>query len=179
MKISYNWLNDYIDLTDYRAKIGDLCKLLTQAGLEVEGVTDQKAQFNHVVVGKLLSVEKHPDADKLTQCQVDTGDSAPRQIVCGAKNHKTGDYVIAALPGAVLPGDFAIKKSKIRGVESLGMLCSQKELGLSAEGEGIITMTSGKPGQPFAELYGFDDVIIEINVTPNRADCLSHLGLAF
>ncbi|MBY0384263.1 phenylalanine--tRNA ligase subunit beta, partial [bacterium] len=149
MKISYNWLNDYIDLSDYREKIDDLCKLLTQAGLEVEGVTDQKTQFNHVVVGKLLSVEKHPDADKLTQCQVDTGDGSPRQIVCGAKNHKAGDYVIAALPGAVLPGDFAIKKSKIRGVESLGMLCSQKELGLSAEGEGIITLTSGKPGQPF------------------------------
>lgn len=179
MKISFKWLNDYIDLSDYQNKMDDLCKLLTQAGLEVEGVTDQKAQFNHVVVGKLLSVEKHPDADKLTLCQLDMGEGSPQQIVCGAKNHKAGDYVIAALPGAVLPGDFAIKKSKIRGVESLGMLCSQKELGLSSEGEGIITMTSGKPGQSFSELYGMDDVIIEINVTPNRADCLSHLGLAF
>ncbi len=179
MKISFNWLNDYLDLADYQTKIDDLCVLLTQAGLEVEGVTDQKAQFNHVVVGKLLSVDKHPDADKLTVCQVDTGEGSPRQIVCGAKNHKAGDYVVAALPGAVLPGDFAIKKSKIRGVESLGMLCSQKELGLSAEGEGVITMTSGKPGQAVSELYGLNDVIIEINVTPNRADCLSHLGLAF
>jgi phenylalanyl-tRNA synthetase beta chain len=179
MKISLNWLNDYIDLSDYRNKIDELCKLLTQAGLEVEGVTDQKAIYNFVTVGKLLSVEKHPDADKLTLCQLDMGEGSPRQIVCGAKNHKAGDYVIAALPGAILPGDFAIKKSKIRGVESLGMLCSAKELGLSADGEGIITMPSGKPGQAFSELYGFDDVIIEINVTPNRADCLSHLGLAF
>ncbi len=179
MKISFKWLNDYIDLSDYQNKIDDLGKLLTQAGLEVEGVTDQKAQFNHVVVGKLLSVEKHPDADKLTLCQLDMGEGTPRQIVCGAKNHKAGDYVIAALPGAVLPGDFAIKKSKIRGVESLGMLCSPKELGLSSDGEGIITMPSGKPGQLMSELYGLDDVIIEINVTPNRADCLSHLGLAF
>ena len=179
MKISFKWLNDYIDLSDYQNKIDDLGKLLTQAGLEVEGVTDQKAKFNHVVVGKLLSVEKHPDADKLTLCQLDMGEGSARQIVCGAKNHKAGDYVIAALPGAVLPGDFAIKKSKIRGVESLGMLCSPKELGLSAESEGIITMPSGKPGQLMSELYGLDDVIIEINVTPNRADCLSHLGLAF
>ncbi len=179
MKISFKWLNDYIDLSDYQNKIEELGKILTQAGLEVEAITDQKAQFDHVVVGKLLSVDKHPDADKLTLCQLDTGDGSPRQIVCGAKNHKAGDYVIAALPGAVLPGDFAIKKSKIRGVDSLGMLCSQKELGLSAEGEGIITMQSGKPGQPMSELYGFDDVVIEINVTPNRADCLSHLGLAF
>ncbi len=113
MKISFKWLNDYIDLSDYQNKIDDLSKLLTQAGLEVEGVTDQKAQYNHVVVGKLLSVEKHPDADKLTLCQLDMGEGSPRQIVCGAKNHKAGDYVIAALPGAVLPGDFAIKKNGI------------------------------------------------------------------
>lgn len=179
MKISFNWLNDYIDLKDYRSKIDELCRILTQAGLEVEGVTDQRAQFQHVVVARLLSVDKHPDADKLTLCQVDAGEGSPRQIVCGAKNHKAGDYVIAALPGAVLPGDFAIKKSKIRGVESLGMLCSQKELGLSSESDGVVVMREGKPGQLFADLYGFDDIIIEINVTPNRADCLSHLGLAF
>ncbi|MCB9073550.1 MAG: hypothetical protein H6623_08000 [Bdellovibrionaceae bacterium] len=166
MKISFNWLCDYIDLSDFRNNIPELSRKLTQAGLEVEGVVDQKAAYQHVVVGHLLEVGKHPDADKLTVCKVDTGDGEPRQIVCGAKNHKGGDYVIAALPGAVLPGDFAIKKSKIRGVESLGMLCSEKELGLSESSEGIMTFKTGDPGKPFALAFGMDDIIIEINVTP-------------
>lgn len=179
MKISFKWLNDYIDISDFRNNTPELARKLTQAGLEVEGVMDQKNAFQSVVIGHLLSVDKHPDADKLTVCQVDTGDSEPRQIVCGATNHKTGDYVVAALPGAVLPGDFAIKKSKIRGVESLGMLCSESELGLKSESEGILTFKSGEPGVSFAQAFGLDDVIFEINVTPNRADCLSHRGLAY
>lgn len=178
MKISLNWLSEYIDLADYRSKIDELSNILTAAGLEVEGVTDQKAQFQNVVIAKLLEVGKHPDADKLTLCKVDTGEAQPRQIVCGATNHKTGDYVVAALPGAVLPGDFAIKKSKIRGVESLGMLCSKKEVGLSNESDGVIVLKDGKPGALFSDVFNLNDVIIEINVTPNRADCLSHLGLA-
>jgi len=178
MKISLNWVSDYIDLTDYRSKIDELSKILTAGGLEVEGLIDQQAQFKNVVIGKLLSVDKHPDADKLTVCKVDTGDAESRQIVCGAKNHKSGDFVIAALPGAELPGNFSIKKSKIRGVESLGMLCSEKELGLSDSSEGIITMKEGKPGKAFAEAFNMNDVVFELNVTPNRADCLSHRGLA-
>lgn len=178
MKISWNWLNDYIDISDYRKTPEELGKILTAAGLEIEGIDDAAQKFQHVVIGKLITVGKHPDADKLTLCSVDVGEGSPRQIVCGAKNHKAGDYVVAALPGAVLPGDFAIKKSKIRGVESLGMLCSTKELGLGQEGDGILIFKEGKPGQPFAEKQGLDDIILEINVTPNRADCLSHLGLA-
>jgi phenylalanyl-tRNA synthetase beta chain len=183
MKISFNWLSEYIDLKDYRSNIDGLSQILTAAGLEVEGVTDQSAAYKHVVIAKLLEVSKHPDADKLTVCKVDVGDSAanqpsPRQIVCGAKNHKAGDYVVAALPGAVLPGNFEIKKSKIRGQESLGMLCSNKEVGLSEESDGVIVLKEGQPGQSFSEAFSLNDVIIEINVTPNRADCLSHLGLA-
>jgi phenylalanyl-tRNA synthetase beta chain len=179
MKISFNWLCDYIDLTDFRNNIPELSRKLTQAGLEVEGIEDQKNAFQHVVIGHLLEVGKHPDADKLTVCKVNTGEPEPRQIVCGATNHKQGDYVIAALPGAVLPGDFAIKKSKIRGVESLGMLCSEAELGLAKTNDGIITMKTGEPGTPFAQVFGKNDIILEINVTPNRADCLSHRGLAY
>jgi phenylalanyl-tRNA synthetase beta chain len=178
MKISFNWLSEYIDLKDYRANIDGLSEILTAAGLEVEGVTDQSAVYKNVVIGKLLEVGKHPDADKLTLCKVDVGEAAPRQIVCGATNHKTGDYVVAALPGAVLPGNFEIKKSKIRGMESLGMLCSKKEVGLSNESDGVIVLKEGKPGQSFSDAFSLNDVIIEINVTPNRADCLSHIGLA-
>lgn len=179
MKISFNWLNDYVDISDFRNNAPELARKLTAAGLEVEGIVDQKLAFQHVVIGHLISVGKHPDADKLTVCQVNTGEPEPRQIVCGATNHKIGDYVVAALPGALLPGDFAIKKSKIRGVESLGMLCSESELGLKSESQGILTFKTGEPGAPYAQVFGFDDVIFEINVTPNRADCLSHRGLAY
>lgn len=179
MKISFNWLQDFIDLSDYRNQIAELAAKLTAAGLEVEGIQDQSQQFKNVVVAKLLKVDKHPNADKLTVCSVDTGTHGLRQIVCGAKNHKVGDLVIAALPGAILPGDFAIKKSKIRDVESLGMLCSSKELGLAKESEGLLILDKKhEPGEEFSSAFGFDDIIFDINVTPNRADCLSHKGLA-
>jgi phenylalanyl-tRNA synthetase beta chain len=179
MKISLRWLCDHIDLKDYSAKAPELAKILTDAGLEVEAVEDKATQFKNVVVGHILKLDKHPNADRLTVCQVDVGDSQPRQIVCGAKNHKAGDKVVATLPGAVLPGNFEIKKSKIRDVESLGMLASESELGLKKESEGILILPPDAPvGRPFAEYYGYDDVVFEINVTPNRADCLSHLGLA-
>jgi phenylalanyl-tRNA synthetase beta chain len=179
MKISLRWLCDHIDLKDYSAKAPELAKILTDAGLEVEAVEDKATQFKNVVVGHILKLEKHPNADRLTVCQVDVGDGQPRQIVCGAKNHKAGDKVVATLPGAVLPGNFEIKKSKIRDVESLGMLASESELGLKKESEGILILPPDAPaGQSFAEYYGYDDVVFEINVTPNRADCLSHLGLA-
>ena len=115
MKISLNWLNDYIDISDYRNKLGELSHLLTQAGLEVENMENPAESWSKVVVGHLLEVGKHPDADKLTLCKVNVGGSEPLQIVCGAKNHKEGDYVAVATVGAILPGDFKIKKSKIRG----------------------------------------------------------------
>ncbi len=179
MKISLKWLGDHIDLSDYSARADELAKLLTDVGLEVEGVEDRASQFKNVVVGHILKLERHPNADRLTVCQVDAGEGTPRQIVCGAKNHKAGDKVVVTLPGAVLPGDFEIKKSKIRDVESLGMLASESELGLKKESEGIMILPADAPvGKPFAEYLGFNDVIFEVNVTPNRADCLSHLGLA-
>lgn len=179
MKISLNWLNQYIDLKDYRERLDELSSLLTKAGLEVEDLINPAENWEGVVVGKLLEVGQHPDADKLTLCQVDVGGDTPEQIVCGAKNHKQGDLVAVATVGTVLPGNFKIKKSKIRGVESRGMLCSESELGLSEESEGIIIIDGDyKPGFPFKEVGGGADIIFELNVTPNRADCLSHIGLA-
>src|SRR4051812_26475361 len=113
MKISLKWLSDHLDVADYFAKPEELGKILTAAGLEVEAIGNNSAQFKNVVVGHILKLERHPNADRLTVCQVDTGEGEPRQIVCGAKNHKQGDKVVATLPGAVLPGNFEIKKSKI------------------------------------------------------------------
>jgi len=179
MKISLQWLNDHIDLSDYTDRPDELAKLLTGVGLEVEAVENRAATFRHVVVGHIQQLDRHPNADRLTVCQVDVGDGQLKQIVCGAKNHRAGDKVVVTLPGAVLPGNFEIKKSKIRDVESHGMLASESELGLKAESEGILILDAAAPvGVAFAEFFGMNDVVFEINVSPNRADCLSHLGLA-
>jgi phenylalanyl-tRNA synthetase beta chain len=179
MKISLKWLNDHIDVADYVSRPEELAKILTSAGLEVEAVENHAKSFANIVVGQVVNLARHPNADRLTVCQVDTGEGEPRQIVCGAKNHREGDKVVVTLPGAVLPGNFEIKKSKIRDVESLGMMASESELGLKKESEGIMILPEDAPvGKPFAEYFGIDDVILELNVTPNRADCLSHLGLA-
>ena len=179
MKISLKWLNDYIDIQDYISKPQDLAALLTAAGIEVEGVQNLAKQFENVVVGHILQKGQHPGADRLTLCQVSTGEGVVHQIVCGARNHKEGDRVVVALPGAILPGNFAIKRSQIRGVESGGMLCSEKELGLKEESDGILILPASAPvGQSFAKFMGYDDVLFELKVTPNRSDCLSHFGLA-
>lgn len=186
MKLSLRWLNDFVDISEFLRAPDALAKILTNAGLEVESIDDQAKPYQNVVVGHILEKGKHPGADRLTLCQVGTGDGVVHQIVCGAQNHNQGDRVVVALPGAVLPGGFAIKHSKIRGVESGGMLCSEKELGLLPEGSqekdlsaGIVILPADAPiGKPFAEYRGLDDVIMELKVTPNRADCLSHLGLA-
>lgn len=178
MKISLRWLNDFIELEDYFDKASELAKILTAVGLEVEAVENPGEALKNVVVAHIVKLDRHPNADRLTVCQVDIGGTVT-QIVCGAKNHKQGDKVVASLPGAVLPGNFAIKKSKIRDVESNGMLCSQVELGLAKESEGILILPADAPvGEPFAKYWGLDDVVLEVNVTPNRADCLSHLGVA-
>lgn len=179
MKISLRWIDDFVEVSDYMDRASELAKLLTAAGLEVEAVENPAEALKSVVVGRIEKLDRHPNADRLTVCQVDVGDGTVRQIVCGAKNHKAGDKVAAALPGAMLPGDFAIKKSKIRDVESQGMLCSESELGLKKESEGILILPADAPvGVEFAKYFGLDDVLLEINVSPNRADCLSHLGLA-
>lgn len=179
MKISLKWLQEYVDVKDAFAKPEELAEVLTRAGLEVEEITNLAKDFNHVVIGQILEKDKHPNADKLSLCRVSTGEGLVHQIVCGAQNHKAGDRVIVALPGAVLPGNFAIKKSAVRGVDSGGMLCSLKELGLAKESEGIAILPADAPvGKSYAEYGGYDDITFELKVTPNRADCLSHFGLA-
>lgn len=184
MKISLKWLNDFVDVSSFLDNPQELADILTKAGLEVEEIQNRAKDYANVVIGHIVSKDKHPNADKLSLCQVaidETQDGEKKivQIVCGARNHKAGDKVIAALAGAVLPGNFAIKKSKIRDIESSGMLCSYKELGLADTSDGIAILDAkAKVGQSFAEFGGYDDVIFELKVTPNRADCLSHYGLA-
>lgn len=179
MKISLKWINEFVDIKEYLSNTAGLADILTKAGLEVEEVQDKAKDFQNVVIGHIKVKDKHPNADKLSLCQVEIAGGQVTQIVCGAQNHKAGDKVIVALPGAVLPGNFAIKKSKIRDVESLGMLCSFKELGLADTSDGIVILPADAPtGKNYADYAGFDDVTFELKVTPNRADCLSHYGLA-
>lgn len=179
MKISLKWLNDFVDVSEFYLNPNALADILTRAGLEVEEIQNRAKDLNHVVIGHIKTKDKHPNADKLSLCQIEVAPGKIEQIVCGAQNHKAGDKVVVALPGAILPGNFAIKKSKIRDVESNGMLCSVKELGLATESDGILILDSSAPvGKSFAEYGGHDDVSFELKVTPNRADCLSHYGLA-
>ncbi|HAG90957.1 MAG TPA: phenylalanine--tRNA ligase subunit beta [Bdellovibrionales bacterium] len=183
MIVSFNWISEFFEdqnaIKDWLSKPQELAEVLTSAGLEVESIEDLAKNFEHVVVGHIIEKGQHPDADRLTLCQVDVGQGELKQIVCGAKNHNKGDKVVVALPGAVLPGDFKIKLSKIRGVESSGMLASESELGLSKESEGILILPGEAPvGEPFASYSGLNDVRMELSVTPNRADVLSHYGLA-
>jgi phenylalanyl-tRNA synthetase beta chain len=178
MKISLDWLKSYVDLDGLAVE--PLSHALTMVGFEVEGVEHVGlAQLDNVVVGKIVSFDKHPNADRLSLCQVDVGDGELRSIVCGAKNFAAGDHVIAALPGAVLPGDFKIKVSKLRGVESQGMLCSERELGIGEDHAGIAILKD-KPalGTPVNDLYPAPDLVFDIEITPNRPDALSHIGIA-
>jgi len=179
MKISLRWLNEFVDIKEYFERPDQLAQLLTTTGLEVEEIHDGSQQFKFVKTALILEKDKHPDAEKLTLCKVTTGEGVIHQIVCGAKNHKAQDKVILALPGAVLPGNFAIKNSVIRGVTSGGMLCSYKELGLATESDGIAILPENTPvGMNFSDYAELNDVTFELKVTPNRADCLSHIGLA-
>ncbi len=177
MKISLNWLREYVD---YDGTPDALAELLTMAGVEVEGVETRGANFAKVVVAQVLSREPHPNADRLGVCRVDDGTHAnpPRQIVCGATNFKVGDKVPLALPGAVLPGDVTIKVGKLRGVESEGMLCSAKELRLADDAAGLLILPADAPvGAPVGSLFP-SDTIFDLEITPNRSDLLSHVGLA-
>jgi len=176
MLVSLQWLKQYVDINE---SIEELEMALTMIGQEVEAIEEQGKYLNKVVVGELLEVEKHPEAEKLTVCKVKVGEDKVLQIVCGAKNHKVGDKVAAATDGAVLPGDFKIKKSKLRGVESHGMLCSEKELELSEGHDGIMILPPDAPvGMELKEYLKADDVVFELEITPNRPDCLSHIGIA-
>lgn len=177
MKISLEWLRQYVDVT---VSVSELAAKLTSLGIEVEGIEDFASKFALVVVGEVLEVERHPNADKLSLTRVTIGDGAePLRIVCGAPNVAKGMKVAVATIGADLGDGFVIKKSKIRGEPSEGMLCSERELGLSENHDGIIRLSAeAKLGSPLAEAIGKSDVILEIGITPNRADCLSHIGIA-
>ncbi len=178
MKISLNWLRDYVDLT---ASADEICRAITFLGFEVEQVISTGApKLDNVVVGEILTRGKHPNADKLSVCTVDVGSAGGvKTIVCGAPNCDAGNRVPVALPGAVLPGNFVIKQSKIRGQSSDGMMCAADELGLGSDHAGLLLLT-GSPalGTPINDVLPPGDTVFDIEITPNRPDALSHLGIA-
>jgi len=177
MKFTFSWLKDHLEPT---ASFDEIVERLSLIGLEVEGVEDKAKQLAPFVVGEVLTAEKHPNADKLKVCTVSIGKGAPIQVVCGAPNARAGLKTVFAAPGTVIPATGTeLKIGKIRDVESRGMLCSAREMGLSEEHEGIIELPADAPvGAPFAQVLGLDDPVIEIAVTPNRADCLGVAGVA-
>jgi phenylalanyl-tRNA synthetase beta chain len=176
MQISEAWLRELVNPS---ITTEELVEQLTMAGLEVDSVEPAAAEFSGVVVGEVIAMEQHSNADKLRVCQVEVGVAEPLQIVCGASNVRVGLKIPAALVGAVLPGDFKIKKSKLRGELSLGMLCSEKELGLAADADGFMELFADAPvGTDIREYLALNDKIIELDLTPNRADCLSVEGVA-
>ena len=178
MIITRHWLNEWIDISG--VSTDKLCKTFNEIGLEVDSVIQHRMP-DLVVVGKVESKEKHPDAEKLSVCQVNVGDGV-QQIVCGAKNVEAGQFVPVALVGAVLPGDFKIKPAKLRGLESNGMICSSTELGLPKINEGIMPLDSSigtfKVGTPLSQIALLNDDVIELELTANRGDCLSIHGVA-
>ena len=176
MLISLNWLKQYVDIKE---SVEEIANALTMIGQEVEAIDIQGKDLGNVVIGQIVEFGKHPNSDRLTLLKVNVGEEEPLQIICGATNHKLNDKVVVAKIGAVLPGNFKIKKSKIRDVESYGMLCSEAELGLAKESEGIIILPEDAPiGKEYREYAGLNDVIFELEITPNRPDCLSHIGIA-
>ncbi len=176
MRVPLSWLQDFIDLPT--TDIGELKYALDMLGLQVEGVETFEADWTEVYVGKVLEIAPHPDADKIRVCQVDSGEG-PVQIICGAWNFEDGATVAVARPGAVLPGDFEIGQRNIRGVESNGMICSERELGLGDDHEGILVLDdSFEVGRPFSECVELPDYVFELDVAPNRPDALSLVGVA-
>ena len=184
MKISYNWLKQFLQVDWDAIKTGEL---LTDLGLEVEGIETKesiKGSLAGIVVGKVLTCVQHPNADRLKVTTVDVGGNEPLQIVCGAPNVAAGQKVPVATIGTTLYDDkgegFKIKKGKIRGEESHGMICAQDELGLGTDHDGIMVLKKGlKVGTPGAEVFNIEnDEVFEIGLTPNRADAMSHFGVA-
>src|SRR5512136_803132 len=182
MKVTFNWLKQYIEFDWSPA---ELAERLTMLGVEVEGVQKLGGEFEGIVVAQVIAKDKHPNADKLTVCRVLDG-RGERQIVCGAQNFKAGDKVPLILPGASLPAEpgeqqFTIKVGKIRGVESHGMMCSPQELGLPDQIDGLLILREdAKVGQSFAEYMGRagSDVVYDLEITPNRPDLNSVIGIA-
>jgi len=175
MKFSVNWLREFVDLPKNPE---DIAELLTRAGIETKNIETRGANVDNVIVSQITASSRHPNADRLTVCEVDDGSGTKRQIVCGATNYKPGDKVPLALPGAKLPNGTEIRKSKLRGVESEGMLCSPIELGLGEDASGLLILSpDAKVGAPIADLFPAD-TILDVEITPNRGDLLSHFGLA-
>ncbi|HWK24810.1 MAG TPA: phenylalanine--tRNA ligase subunit beta [Ureibacillus sp.] len=184
MLVSLNWLKQYVDIESIAPE--ELAEKITRSGIEVDAVIDRSQGMTNVVVGYVVSKVKHPDADKLNICQVEVGEGDIRQIICGAPNVDAGQKVIVALPGARLPGGVKIKKAKMRGQESNGMICSLQELGVEgrvvpkAYAEGIYVLPEDAvAGSDALELIGLRDIVLELGLTPNRSDALSMLGVAY
>jgi phenylalanyl-tRNA synthetase beta chain len=176
MKFSVNWLKQWVNIDTGADQLADM---LTAAGLEVDSIAPVAAEFNHVVIAEIESCQPHPDADKLSVCSVNDGTDTRLQVVCGAPNAKAGSRFPFARLGASIGSDLTIKEVKLRGVESQGMLCSARELGLSDDHSGLMQLPEDAPlGQDFRDWLGLNDHSIEIDLTPNRADCLSISGLA-
>ncbi|MCI8340539.1 MAG: phenylalanine--tRNA ligase subunit beta [Eggerthellaceae bacterium] len=184
MKVSLKWLAEYVDVP---ADTKELCDRLDLTGTGVEGVETLGATFENVVTAQVLAKEPHPDSDHMWVCTVDVGERnlgeggapEPLQIVCGAQNFNAGDHIVTAMVGAELPGGIKIKKSKLRGVVSCGMNCSERELGLGSDHDGIMILPADAPvGVPFAEYAAMTDTVLDLEITPNRPDCLSMVGMA-
>lgn len=184
MKVSYDWLKSMVELPEDPS---ELSREFIRTGTEVEAIETVGESFDHIVTAKVLSKEAHPDSDHLWVTMVDVGannvdaegNPEPLQIVCGAQNFNEGDHIVTAMIGAELPGDIKIKKGKLRGVVSCGMNCSARELGLSADHGGIMILPEDAPiGMPFAQYLGTSDTVLDCEITPNRADCLSMIGIA-
>lgn len=184
MLVSLNWLKEYVDISALTG--AELAERITRSGIEVDAVIDSSYNMNNVVIGHVVSKDKHPEADKLSICQVNVGADELQQIICGAPNVDAGQNVIVALPGAVLPGGMKIKKAKLRGEVSNGMICSLQELGVEgklvpkAYAEGIYVIASDVvPGTDALDYLHYRDTILELDLTPNRSDALSMLGVAY
>ena len=157
MRISYKWLSEYVDLP----RVEELAERLTAVGLEVEAIERTGVGLSGIVAARVLSSEKHPDAEKLSVTRVDAGCDEPLQIICGAKNYQVGDLVPLATVGSTLPGGVRIEKAKLRGVESSGMLCSARDLGLDPDGSGLYILPRDvTPGTPIAKALDLDDVLL-------------------
>jgi phenylalanyl-tRNA synthetase beta chain len=176
IKITRSWLDQCVDTNISNQEVGDI---LTSAGIELDEIIDLKPDVSGVVTGYVKSVSQHPNADRLKVCEVAISDTDIKTIVCGCSTVDAGIHVAVATIGASLPGNFKIKRSKLRGVESEGMLCSMKELGLAAESNGIMHLENvTKLGVDIVSHLNLDDVVFDFDVTPNRGDCLSLCGLA-
>jgi len=175
MKVSLNWLKEFVDIDMPPDKLGDA---LTMAGLEVENIERKGQKLNEFVVGKILDIKPHSNSDRLSVCEVDAG-AKTLSVVCGANNMKIGDFSPLALPGTKLADGTKIRESRIRGVASQGVLLAEDEMGLTNDHTGIMILKNDvRPGKPFSDVMDLEDWIFDINLTPNRVDCSSVLGIA-